>query len=60
MKSSDKLKVGKRVEARTVRGDGTYFRGTIADVSTGKSGSWYTIKSKAYGGEFKTRAACIK
>lgn len=56
MPSSD-IKVGKTVQARTVRGT-EYVAGKVTAVSTGPTGAWYTIKTKA--GEFRTRRACIK
>ena len=57
MPSSDlkPLKVGKRVEARTIRGT-EYHKGSIVEV--GERG-WYTVRSKT-GGTFKTRRSCIK
>ena len=57
MRSSEP-KVGKAVEARTVRGT-EYVRGKVVDISTGRNGAWYSIQPK---GEavFKTRRAYIK
>lgn len=57
MRSSDP-KVGKYVEARTVRGT-EYVRGKVTDITTGRNGTWYSIQPKG-DDAFKTRRSCIK
>lgn len=57
MRSSDP-KIGKYVEARTVRGT-DYVRGKVVDIATGRNGTWYSIQPKG-DDAFKTRRACIK
>ena len=58
MRSSD-LKVGKRVEARTVRGS-EYVSGKITNVIEGPNGKFYEVTSTKGGKVFRTRASCIK
>ena len=57
MRSSEP-KVGKTVEARTVRGT-EYVRGKITNVIEGPNGKFYEVTPKG-GKPFRTRASCVK